>query len=254
VIRILLGMVLGAGVVYLLAGLGLYLTQRSLIFYPQPRRFGAPDSVIAMKVDGAVLKVSTRELPGPDAVLYFGGNAEDVSGSLPTLEQAFPQHALYLMHYRGYGGSSGKPSEAAVFADALAMFDQLHARHPNITLVGRSLGSGVAVHLASVRPALRLVLVTPYDSLVELAAQQFPLFPVRFLLTDRFESWRYAPLVTVPTTLVMASHDQVIPRASSDLLLTRFKPGIARAVVIPDSGHNTLSDRPGYVGALQPGA
>jgi pimeloyl-ACP methyl ester carboxylesterase len=250
VIRILLGTVLGAGAVYLLAGLGLYLLQRSLIFYPQPRRFGAPGSTVAMKVDGAVLQVSARVMPGPDAVLYFGGNAEDVSGSLPTLAEAFPKHALYLVHYRGYGGSTGKPSEAALFADALAMFDQLHAQHPNIILAGRSLGSGVAVRLASVRPAQRLVLVTPYDSLAELAAQQFPMFPVRFLLTDKFESWRYAPLVTVPTTLVMASHDEVIPRASSELLLTRFKPGVARAVGIPDSGHNTLSDRPEYAVAL----
>ena len=251
--RMLAGTAMTAGVVYLLACAALFLLQRSFIFYPQPRRFGTPDSVIAMKVDGAVLQVSARPLPGHDAVLYFGGNAEDVSRSLPTLAEAFPKQALYLMPYRGYGGSSGKPSEAAVIADALAVFDQLHAQHPNITLIGRSLGSGVAVHLASMRPAVRLVLVTPYDSLVELAARQFSLFPVRFLLTDRFESWRYAPLVTVATTVIMASHDTVIPRASSELLLTRFKPGVvAHSVVIPDSGHNTLSEWPAYITALQP--
>ncbi len=254
-IRMMAGTAVTAGLVYLLACLALFLMQRSFIFYPQPRRHGAPDSVVAMKVDGAVLQLSARPLPGPDAMLYFGGNAEDVSGSMPTLAQAFPKHALYLMHYRGYGGSTGKPSEAAVIADALAMFDQLHAQHPNITLVGRSLGSGVAVHLASVRPVVRMVLVTPYDSLVGLAAHQFPMFPVRFLLTDKFESWRYAPLVTVPTTIIMASHDTLIPRSSSELLLTRFKPGIVtRSVVIPDSGHNTLSDRPAYIDALLAGA
>ncbi|MES2017031.1 MAG: alpha/beta fold hydrolase [Pseudomonadota bacterium] len=247
----ILGVLLAVGLLYGLACLGLYLSQRSLIFYPQPRRFGAPDSVMTIKVDGEQLLVSARPLAGPDAVLYFGGNAEDVSGSLPGLDLAFPKHALYLLHYRGYGGSSGKPSEAALFADALAMFDQLHARHANITVIGRSLGSGVAVHLASVRPVQRLVLVTPYDSLAEIAAQQFKLFPVRLLLTDKFESWRYAPLVTAPTTLIMASHDQVIPRASSQLLLTRFKPGVARAVEIPDSGHNTLSDKGAYISALQ---
>ena len=250
--RILAGAALGIAITYLLACLGLFLLQRSLIFFPQPRRAGAADSIIKVKVPDAVLEVSARQLAGPDAVLYFGGNAEDVSGSLPSLAAAFPMHALYLMHYRGYGGSSGKPSEAALFADALALFDQLHAQHPNMTVIGRSLGSGVAVHLASLRPVARLVLVTPYDSLAELAAQQFPLFPVRFLLTDKFESWRYAPLVTVPTTLVMASDDEVIPRASSERLLTRFKPGVAHSVVIADSGHNTLSDRPGYIAALQP--
>lgn len=251
-IRFLAAAALIAFVAYSLACLGLFLLQRSLIFYPQPRRFGAADSVIKVKVPGADLHVSARQLAGDDAVLYFGGNAEDVSGSLPSLAAAFPKHALYLMHYRGYGGSSGKPSEAAVFADAVALFDQLHAQHPNITVIGRSLGSGVAVHLASVRPATRLVLVTPYDSIAELAAQQFPIFPVRFLLTDKFESWRYAPQVLVPTTIIAADNDEVIPLASSRKLLSRFQPGIARYIVIPRAGHNTISDHPGYFEALRP--
>jgi len=254
VIRIIAGTALGVFVAYLLACLGLYLLQRSLIFYPQPRRSGGADTVIKVKVPGAELQVSARQLAVPDALLYFGGNAEDVSGSLPSLAAAFPNQALYLMHYRGYGGSSGKPSEAAVFADAVALFDQLHKEHPNVTVIGRSLGSGVAVHLASVRPVKRLVLVTPYDSVAALAAQQFPMFPVSFLLTDKFESWRYAPLITVPTTIVAAEHDEVIPPASSRQLLTRFKPGVARYIVIPDSGHNTLSGSAAYFQALQPGA
>lgn len=251
--RVLAGASLGIAIAYLLACLGLYLLQRSLIFYPQPRRFGAADSVIKVKVPGAELRVSARQLAGDDAVLYFGGNAEDVSGSLPSLAAAFPKHALYLMHYRGYGGSSGKPSEAALYADAVALFDQLHAQHPNMTVIGRSLGSGVAVHLASLRPVARLVLVTPYDSIAELAAQQFPMFPIRYLLTDKFESWRYAPLIKVPTTIITADNDEVIPLASSRQLLSRFQPGVARYLVIPHSGHNTLSDRPEYLQALQPG-
>ena len=250
--RILAGAALGIAITYLLACLGLFLLQRSLIFFPQPRRAGAADSIIKVKVPDAVLEVSARQLAGPDAVLYFGGNAEDVSGSLPSLAAAFPMHALYLMHYRGYGGSSGKPSEAALFADALALFDQLHAQHPNMTVIGRSLGSGVAVHLASLRPVARLVLVTPYDSVAELAAQQFPMFPVRFLLTDKFESWRYAPQVTVPTTIVVAQNDEVIPVASSRLLLSRFQPGIAHYIVIPQAGHNTISEQPSYFEALRP--
>jgi pimeloyl-ACP methyl ester carboxylesterase len=250
-IRFAAGTALTACIVYALACAGLYLLQRSFIYYPQPRAAGSGASVVRFDVDGAALEASARPLDGPDAVLYFGGNAEDVAGSLPTLAEAFPRHALYLLHYRGYGGSSGKPSEAALFADALAVFDQLRPRHPNITVIGRSLGSGVAVHLASVRPAARLVLVTPYDSIAAIAARQFPLFPVRFLLTDKFESWRYAPLVTVPTTIVTASDDMVIPASSSTLLLSRFKPGIAHRVVIAETGHNTISGGTGYVQALR---
>jgi len=249
----LTGAILALCALYALACLGLFLAQRSLIYFPQPRRAGPGTGdhhgVIALQASDAMLNVSVRPLASSQAVIYFGGNAEDVSASLPSLGAAFPRHSLYLLHYRGYGGSSGKPSEAALFADALALFDHVAARHPDITVVGRSLGSGVAVHLAGARPVARLVLVTPYDSIAELAAQQFPMFPVRWLLTDRFESFRYAPLVKAPTLIVAAERDEVIPPASTRLLATRFAPGVARTVTIAAAGHNTVSDDPAY-GAL----
>jgi uncharacterized protein len=238
------------GVVYALACLVLFLAQRSLIYYPQPRRFGTDATLMKLAAGDAQLLVSTRPATGPAAVVYFGGNGEDVSGSVPDLDAAFPGHALFALHYRGYGGSSGKPSQDALFADAVALFDKVHASHPHVTVVGRSLGSGVAVHLASVRPAARLVLVTPYDSIAGIAAAQFPYFPVRFLLRDRYESFRYAPQVKVPTTVITAERDEVIPRASTGLLLTRFAPGIAHEVVIPGRGHNTLQEDPLYTQAL----
>jgi hypothetical protein len=134
---------------------------------------------------------------------------------------------------------------------ALALFDKVHAAHPNIVLVGRSLGSGVAVQLASRRPVTRLVLVTPYDSLQELAAGQFPWFPVRWLLQDRFESWQYAPQVAAPTLLIAAEHDEVIPRASTEALYTRFRSGIAAFKVIAGTGHNTISQSPDYLRLLK---
>lgn len=248
--RVLSGLLLTAIFLYAMACLGLFLAQRSLIFFPQPRRFGNPADLMKLPVDGAQLNISTRQLNTPQALIYFGGNAEDVSGSMPGLVEAFPGYALYAMHYRGYGGSSGKPSEAALFADALALFDQVRAQHPTVTIIGRSLGSGVAVYLASQRPVSRLVLVTPYDSMAELAAQQFPIFPVRYIMRDKFESFRYAPGVKVHTTLVTAQNDEVIPRDSTNLLLTRFKTGLARQIVIPATGHNTLSDDASYAQAI----
>lgn len=249
-LRVMLNMALGLLLVYGVLCVILYFKQRSLLYFPQPRRFGSDAAIMKLAVDGAQLEVSTRVLERPDAVVYFGGNGEDVSGSLPDLAEAFPQHALYALHYRGYGGSTGAPSEAALFADALALFDKVHARHPNVTVIGRSLGSGVAVHLASVRPAARLVLVTPYDSITGVASAQFPYFPVRWLLQDRYESFQYAPKVTAPTTIIAAERDEVIPRSSTQLLLTRFKPGIAREVVIAQRGHNTLQEDRRYITAL----
>ena len=227
----------------------LFINQRNLIYFPQPRSLSSGTTLI-LAAEGAQVLVTTRERNGPKALLYFGGNAEDVSYSLPILSNAFPDHAIYLMHYRGYGGSSGSPSEAALFADALALFDKVHTNHQSIVVVGRSLGSGVAVRLASLRPVARLVLVTPYDSLQELAAQQYPYFPVRWLILDKFESWRYAERITVPTLVVAAEHDEVIPRANTEALYKRFRTGVAAFKVVAGTSHNTISESTEYMRLL----
>ena len=237
-------------VAYLAACAALFVFQRSLIYFPQPRSAADPSSTMALRVDGADLLVTVRERGGPSAVVYFGGNAEDVSQSLPTLAAAFPDRALYLMNYRGYGGSSGTPSEAALVADALQLFDRVRAQHANIVVIGRSLGSGVAVQLATARPAQRLVLVTPYESLQALAAGQFPYVPMRWLLRDKFESGRYAATITAPTLLIAAEHDEVIPRSSTDALLARFATGVASLRVLRGTGHNTISSSPDYLALL----
>jgi uncharacterized protein len=239
--------------VYVGLCVALFVFQRSFIYYPQPRPHGENSPTMQLSVPGAQLLISVRPHDGPDAIVYFGGNGEDVTFNLPAFSSAFPNHALYLMNYRGYGGSSGSPSEADIQQDALALFDRVHAQHANVEVMGRSLGSGVAIRLASQRPATRLVLITPYSSIAELGARQFPFFPVKWLLRDKFESWRYAPQIRVPTLLVAAEHDQIIPRTSTEDLYTRFAQGVASLRVIPGVGHNTISQHPLYLQALSTG-
>lgn len=225
----------------------LFATQRSMIYYPQPGAAESPDNTLTFPVQGATLHVSVRAHHGAKALIYFGGNAEDVSLSLPAFSAAFPDRALFLLHYRGYGGSSGKPSEEAIHRDALALFDRVHAEYSNIAVVGRSLGSGVAVCLASHRPLSSLILVTPFDSIQELAARQFPYFPIRWLLTDKFESWRYAPAIRVPTLLLVAANDEVVPRSSTEKLYGAFSHGVASLKIIPEAAHNTISNSALYL-------
>ncbi|HEV7505263.1 MAG TPA: alpha/beta fold hydrolase [Thermoanaerobaculia bacterium] len=238
--------------VYLSGCVLLYSFQRSLIYFPQPRTYGSPATTATLKLPGVSLSLSVRPHQGPKALIYFGGNAEDVSRNLPAFSAAFPEYSIYLLHYRGYGESSGEPSEEAIHADALALFDKVHAEHANITIVGRSLGSGVAIRLASERPVDRLVLVTPYNSLQELAARQFRYFPIRWwILKDKFESWRYAPRITAPTLLVAAEYDEVIPRSSTEALFRHFVPGSAQMKIIRGTGHNSISGSPEYIPLLK---
>lgn len=237
-------------VLYGAACLVLFVSQRSMIYYPTPKP-RANAHVLTLPIDDAQVLVSGRPHPGTEAVIYFGGNAEDVSATLPTLEQAFPESAVYALHYPGYGGSTGKPSERALLSAAFALFDQVHAEHPSIVVIGRSLGSGVAVHLASQRPVARLILVTPYDSLERIAARQFPYFPIRWLMLDKFESWRYASRVSAPTLLIAAEHDEVIPFQSTESLYRNFKPGVARLTIVKGVSHNSISESADYIPLLR---
>ncbi|EJM57656.1 alpha/beta hydrolase [Pseudomonas sp. GM48] len=252
-LRTLVLLIVIVAALYLALCVALFVFQRALIYYPQPRAVGTSGTLLTLPVADAQVLVSVRPHEGPNALIYFGGNAEDVSRNLPEFSQAFPDYALYLLHYRGYGGSSGSPSEEAIARDAITLFDTVYASHPHVAVVGRSLGSGVAVRLATQRPVARLVLITPYNSLEGLAARQFRWFPVRWLLKDKYQSWQYASRITVPTVLIAAEHDEVIPHSSTERLFSHFAKGVASMQVIPGTGHNSISESPEYLKVLGDG-
>lgn len=226
----------------------LFLAQRSLLFHPVPALGGGPTTTL--EVPGATLRIAFQPHDGPRAILYFGGNAEDVSRTVPELAAAFPGRAIYAPHYRGYGGSGGRPSEPALHADAAAVFDHVASRHDQIDVVGRSLGSAVAARLAATKAVRRLVLVTPFDSIVALAGGLFPFLPVRLLVADRFETIADAPRITVPTLVITAGRDEVVPAAHTRRLLAAFAPGITTERAFPAAGHNDVSSDPAYLEAI----
>lgn len=248
--RPLLAAAAGLALLYLLVCAVMFVFQRSLIYLPQPRHADRQVPTLTLETGGERLVITTHRVDRPDAVLYFGGNAEDVSSSLPRLARAFPDRALYLMHYRGFGGSSGRPAETALVDDALALHDRVAPGHRSILVVGRSLGSGVAIPLAARRPVAGLVLVTPFNSLLELASDLYPWLPVAWLLRDRYESWRHAPCITAPTRFIIAARDDVVPIASSDRLQRHFRPDLVTRVQIPDTDHITILDAASLGAAL----
>ena len=230
-----------AGLLSLYLGLCglLFVRQRSLLYLPQPRAAVAGNELLRLAGAGGVLEVSAAQRQHRAAVLYFGGNAEDVARTVPSLRALFPQRAIYALHYRGYGGSGGRPSEQALVGDAVQVLDRLRPRHPDVLVIGRSLGSGVAVQLAARRPLQRLILITPFTSIASVAAHRYPLVPVSLLLRDRFDSERQAPRVHAPTLIVAAGRDEVIPVQQARLLARRFVPGIASYVEVPGALHNS---------------
>ena len=238
--------------VYLLLAMAVWAFQRALLYHPQPQGAAVP-TVRVQGVDTAV-HAAVHALHNSEAVLYLGGNAEDVSQALPTLTQAFPHQALYALQYRGFGQSQGQPTEPALVADALALAQQVLGSHGRLTLVGRSLGSGVAVQVAAAlagQPKLeRLVLVTPYDSMANVAQGHYPWLPARWLIKDKLQSAEHAPRVSVPTLVLVAEQDVVVPKARAQGLMQAFKPGLARWVELPGTDHGSIGSHPRYAALL----
>lgn len=240
-------LVLAVLLVVLYGGLcaSLYLGQRQQVYHPeaswQVRQ--APDFELLR--DGVKLRGWAMNPGHGKALLYFGGNGERVEDSRAELAQWLPDRTIYLVAYTGYGASEGEPSEAALVGDALALFDQVAQRHQAVAVLGRSLGSGVAVQVAARRPVERLVLVTPFDSLVRVAAGYFPWVPVNALMRERFESWRYVGAIHCPVLVVQAEQDEVIPAARTRALVGAFgQPPTLQ--VVADAGHNTIQDYADY--------
>lgn len=179
-------------------------------------------------------------------MLYFGGNAEEVSWMIEEAT-AVPGASWLLMDYRGYGQSEGSPSEKALVADAIALYDhalKLPGVDPKrIHAFGRSLGSGVAVALAAQRPLAGLILATPYDSLAALAKRYYWYLPVDWMLKHRFDSIARAPQLKTPLLCLIAERDEVIPAVHAERLFEAWG-GAKRKVVLTDAGHNSSDAHP----------
>ena len=220
----------------------MYATQRHQIYFPTPQSRNSQAESFFLPVTGAKLQIWSLHNKCEPAIIYFGGNAEDVAGNISDFAKLFPTYSIYLVNYRGYGGSTGKPTEIALCNDAITIFDALSDKHQNISVIGRSLGSGVAVHLASLRPVKKLVLVTPFASLVGVAKTHLPFLPVSLLLKDRYNSAAKTSTIKAQVLMIIAENDEIIPREQSEILLEAFAEKPCEVVIIPVAGHNTLDN------------
>ena len=229
----------------------MYLAQDSLIFHPQrvdeSRRAAlqtpAIESVFIHGEDGT--RLHAWHVKGDPLIIYFGGNAEEVSWMLDDAQRRVPGIGWLLVDYRGYGSSQGSPSEKALVADALAWFDKVSSESKTIYAFGRSLGSGVAVQLASRRPVAGLVLVAPFDSLVAVGKRHYPFLPVDWMLRHRFDSVALAPKMKAPLLCIVASHDEIIPPEHAKRLFDAWG-GPKRWVGLDGAGHNSTDGVANY--------
>ena len=222
----------------------MYFQQRGLVYHPQATRLDRVQTDFELRRDGVTLRGWAVNPGRTDAVVYFGGNAEAVRGMSLRLVQWFPDRTHYALAYRGYGASDGEPTEAALLGDALALFDDVQARHGqgDVAVIGRSLGTGVAGYVASRRSIGALVLVTPFDSLAKVAQGHYPWLPVQLLATERYDTERHLAGYPGPVLVLRAGRDQVVPPIHADRLAAVL-PRV-EVVDLPDASHDSVLSGP----------
>jgi uncharacterized protein len=245
-------LLIGAAI-YLVLVATMYLAQRSLMYFPEtlrttPTQAGLPEAeeVTLDTADGERV-IAWHIAPRGDQpiILYFHGNGGALRYRIDRY-RALTQDGsgLVALSYRGYGGSSGRPSEAGLIEDARATYGFAAKRYPEARLVlwGESLGTGVAVALAAEKKVARLVLEMPFLSVVSIAASAYPFVPVRLLMKDQFRSDLRIRDVTAPVLIVHGDRDDVIPIESAEQLYALIA-GPKRFLRIPGAGHEDLGMR-----------
>ncbi len=256
---------LGLAALYAAAVAAMFLAQTWLLFptaLAGAARVRLPASAQRLEAstpDGEVLvgvRIPAAAGEGADesapALLGFGGNAWNADAMALYLHGLFPGREVAAFHYRGYAPSTGRPSAEALLEDSALAFDRLHqgrASGRGVVAVGFSIGSGVAAHLARHRPVAGLVLVTPFDSLEALARDLYWWAPVGPLLRHRMPNIDFVRGSPVPTALIVAERDTIVPARRSMALRQAVTNLVFEAAV--DAGHNDIYGRPAFAAAMR---
>lgn len=203
--------------------MGVLWARQTQILYRAPRKVFCADPAEVVLPEAGTDPALKGWVDGPreasECVIYFGGSSESVELRRPDLAGPCSNMTRYFMPYRGFGPNWGhKISESALKSDGVRLFDQLSVRHDKVHVVARSLGTGVGLSVAANRDVDRLALITPYDSIVNVAGEKYRMVPTSRLLRDKFESWRDASLIKNPALVCLAGKDTVIsPRRWEEL-------------------------------------
>jgi len=195
-----------------------------------------------LTLEGAYLEQS-KDAP---LVLYFGGNAENVLCFIENIASKIKGYNFVAFNYPGYGKSEGKPSQEKILKYTL----ELYKKYQPSIVAGRSLGSTVATYVASKEPVQKLLLITPIDSIVNIAKSKFPYLPIGLLLKHPFEADKWMQNVQAKVAVVLVEDENIVPQKNQEQLLKAIK-NLTFKKVIKGVNHNNLYNFPQTIQTLQ---
>jgi fermentation-respiration switch protein FrsA (DUF1100 family) len=212
---------------------------------PQAAGFPEAEEHFLTTADGErVIVWHVPAKPGRAVVIYFAGNGDFLAGLAGRFRAiTLDGTGLVALSYRGYAGSSGRPSEQGLLQDAAAAYAFTSARYgaDRIVAWGFSLGSGVAVALAADQPVGKLILEAPYTSIVDIAGPLLRIVPVRWLIRDQFRSDQRIARVSAPLLIMHGARDATIPIGFGERLFAlAHEP--KQFVRFPGGDHNNLDE------------
>ena len=183
--------------------------------------------------------------PSKPVILFFmgdtGGLADRVSDFKPYFDRGY---GIFLLGYRGFGGNPGKPSEKGLYRDArgaIAWLGEHGYKHSDIVLYGHSLGTGIAVQMATEIKAYAVVLEAPYTTLPDTVELNVPFAPANWFMKDRYDNMAKIAQIRSPLLILQGDQDEVIPEKQGKALY-KAAPAPKLAHFIPNGGHTDLYD------------
>ena len=246
---------IAAVVLYIIVAIRVYLKQDNEIFHPEK----APKNIVLVnsKIKKITFKTSDNiTLEGAylengkykPLIIYFGGNSNNAISFLNVVNEIKDFNFL-VFNYRGYANSRGTPSEKKILSDAVEIYDHF-AKGKDVYLIGRSLGSSVATYLASKRTTKGLVLITPFDSILNMAQAKYPYLPMKLILKHHFETYKYIEFVRSPVAIINVEEDEVIPYKNY-LNLEKYIRNLVFKATLKDTTHMAVFTHPDFVKTLK---
>jgi len=242
------GILVTLAAVYGLLTAFMYLVQDKMLFFPSPSNAAIESRYqkYAVSFDTGEVNLHGWFIPASDlaqpAIVFYGGNGQELSTSIDSIRALGDYHYVFV-NYRGYGRSLGRPTEKDLKSDALLILDSLQTQGKislsNTIIMGRSLGTGVAVHVAANIKSKGLILISPFNSIEAIASDLYFYLPVKWLFRHPFRSIDYVAKISVPTLIIKAENDQIVPKKYTDKLIEAWQSPL-EVVELEGTNHNYI--------------